>query len=109
MRGRGFYRTLYYRPYVTSTIAAATAFEWLYHPQYGPLNDLVGLVGVGRQDWLRAPDGVFAMIGSAFRAPVPALPPGPTPPLVAGAPISVWHYLRVQGGRFLARPGGTSP
>src|SRR3989442_11234189 len=109
MRGRGFYRTLYYRPYVTSTIAAATAFEWLYHPQYGPLNDLVGLVGVGRQDWLGEPDGGFAMIGSAFGAAVPAITPGPSLPLVAGSLMSVWPYIGFQVAIFLSGLGRLSP
>ena len=109
MRGRGFYRTLYYLPYVTSTIAAATAFEWLYHPQYGPLNDLVGLVGVGRQDWLGEPDGVFAMIGSAFGAAVPAIAAGPSLALVAVSLMSIWHYIGFQVVIFLAGLGGISP
>src|SRR5207237_8096292 len=45
MRARGLYRTLYYLPYVTSFVAAAAVFVWVFNPQYGPANAVLGLVG----------------------------------------------------------------
>src|SRR4029077_640932 len=32
MRGRGIYRTIYSLPYVTSFVAAAAIFFWVFHP-----------------------------------------------------------------------------
>jgi multiple sugar transport system permease protein len=109
MRGRGFYRTVYYLPYVTSTVAAATAFEWLFHPQYGSLNDLLGLVGIGPQDWLSEPDGVFALVGSAAHVSVPEWAAGPSLALVAVSLFSVWHYIGFQAVIFLAGLANISP
>src|SRR5207249_8878353 len=61
MRGRGIYRTVYYLPYVTSFVAAAAVFFWVFHPQYGLINDLLGVVGIGPQRWLDEPDGIFEL------------------------------------------------
>jgi len=44
LRGRGIYRTIYYLPYVTSTVAAATVFFYVFHPQYGIVNTLLGSI-----------------------------------------------------------------
>ncbi|HZQ99176.1 MAG TPA: sugar ABC transporter permease [Chloroflexota bacterium] len=52
LRGTAFFRSLYFLPIVTSGVAAATVFKWIYAKQFGPLNQLVGLVGIPRQDWL---------------------------------------------------------
>ena len=46
------YRTAFFLPYVTSTVAAAMVFGWLFHSQYGVVNYLLGLVGVEPQKWL---------------------------------------------------------
>ncbi|MFN8524174.1 MAG: sugar ABC transporter permease [Chloroflexota bacterium] len=52
LRGIGFYRSVYFLPLVTSAVATATVFKWIYAKQFGVLNQLVGLLGVPRQDWL---------------------------------------------------------
>lgn len=105
MRGRTFYRTLYYLPYVTSTVAAAAVFSWIFHPQYGLANLLLGGIGIDRLEWLQEPDGIFEMIGAAFGITVPALLAGPSLALVAIAIFSIWHYLGFQIVIFLAGLG----
>jgi multiple sugar transport system permease protein len=52
IRGTGFFRGVYFLPLVTSGVAAATIFKWIYAKQAGPLNQLVGLFGIPRQDWI---------------------------------------------------------
>ena len=52
IRGTGFFRGVYFLPLVTSGVAAAIIFKWIYAKQAGPLNQLVGVFGVARQDWL---------------------------------------------------------
>ncbi len=78
MRGRGFYRTIYYLPYVTSFVAAAAVFFWVFHPTYGLVNDVIGIFGIGPQRWLDEPNGIFAMAASAFGVTVPDWLAGPT-------------------------------
>src|SRR5213596_3257211 len=38
LRGITFYRALYFAPVVTSTVAIALVFAWLYNPDYGLIN-----------------------------------------------------------------------
>ncbi|BCL78299.1 bicyclomycin resistance protein [Ktedonobacteria bacterium brp13] len=50
-RGRGFLRTAFYIPAVTSSVATALIFLWLYNPD-GIINFVLSLVGVRGPDWL---------------------------------------------------------
>ncbi|MCC6178874.1 MAG: sugar ABC transporter permease [Chloroflexi bacterium] len=52
IRGRMVFRGIYFLPLVTSAVATATIFKWIYAKQAGPINQLVGLFGFPRQDWL---------------------------------------------------------
>lgn len=105
LRGRAVYRTLFYLPYVTSTVAAAAVFSWIFHPQYGFANQLLSLVGIERLEWLQEPDGVFQMIGSALGVQLPDVLAGPSLALVAIAIFSIWHFLGFQIVIFLAGLG----
>lgn len=52
VRFKGFFRTAYFAPYVTSIVAIAIVWRYLYHPRYGLMNAALGTVGVGPIDWL---------------------------------------------------------
>lgn len=51
VRGRGVLRTIFYIPAVTSSVATALIFLWLYNPD-GVLNYLLSLVHISGPDWL---------------------------------------------------------
>jgi multiple sugar transport system permease protein len=102
MRGRGIYRTIYYLPYVTSFVAAAAIFFWVFHPTYGLVNDLVGIFGIGPQRWLDEPRGIFELAGSALGATLPAWLAGPSLALVVLSLVTIWHFLGYQIVIFLA-------
>ena len=102
MRGRGIYRTLYYLPYVTSLVAAAAVFVWVFHPQYGLINDVIGLIGMGPQSWLDEPRGLFELIASSFGVTLPAWLAGPSLALVVLSLVTIWHYMGYQIVIFLA-------
>jgi multiple sugar transport system permease protein len=55
VRWQGFFRTVYFAPFVTTLVAVAVVWRYLYHPQYGLLNYALGKVGVGPIDWLGDP------------------------------------------------------
>ena len=55
VRLRGLFRTVYFTPFVTTLVAIAIVWRYLYHPRYGLLNYLLGAVGVGPIDWLGDP------------------------------------------------------
>ena len=63
MRGVKIFRTIYFLPYVTLTVAIAIVWSWIYNPDLGLFNYLLGLVGVDGPDWLQDPNwAMFSII-----------------------------------------------
>jgi multiple sugar transport system permease protein len=58
-RARGFFRTVYFLPVVTTLVAVAIVWRFLYHPRIGLLNRALAAVGLPGADWLGDPS--FAM------------------------------------------------
>jgi multiple sugar transport system permease protein len=54
-RWKGLFRTVYFAPYVTTLVAVAIVFRYLYHPRFGLLNRGLGFLGVAPIDWLGDP------------------------------------------------------
>lgn len=52
IRGIAWIRTAYFLPVVTSTIAIALVWQWIYSPDTGLLNQLIGVFGIPPQKWL---------------------------------------------------------
>jgi multiple sugar transport system permease protein len=50
----GFLRTLYFLPSVTSFVAIALVWMWIYHPSFGIANYLLALVGIPALPWLNS-------------------------------------------------------
>jgi multiple sugar transport system permease protein len=55
LRFRGFFRTIYFAPVVTTLVAVAIVWRYLYHPRYGLLNHALGMFGLDPIDWLGDP------------------------------------------------------
>lgn len=55
VRFKGFFRTVYFAPFVTTLVAVAIVWRYLYHTRYGLLNYGLGAFGVGPIDWLGDP------------------------------------------------------
>jgi ABC-type sugar transport system permease subunit len=106
--GRAAYRTAYFLPYVTSTVAAAAIFSWIFNPQYGFLNYVLGFVGVGAQAWVQEPRGFFELIAGHYGVRLPDWMAGPSLALVAVAIVTVWHFLGFQTVIFMAGLGNIS-
>jgi multiple sugar transport system permease protein len=54
-RGIAWIRTAYFLPVVTSTIAIALVWQWIYSTDSGLLNQVTGLFGIPAQKWLSNP------------------------------------------------------
>ncbi len=52
IRFRSFYRLIYFLPVLTMPVAIAIVWKWIYNPDFGLLNQFLGLLGVGRIRWL---------------------------------------------------------
>jgi multiple sugar transport system permease protein len=55
VRWKGAFRTIFFAPYVTTLVAVAIVFRYLYHPRFGGLNRVLGFLGVSPIDWLGDP------------------------------------------------------
>ena len=80
VRLRGFFRALYFIPFVTPVVAAAWVWQWMYSPQFGPLGRLLDTVGLE----------------------IPPLLRTPSLSLYAVTAMVVWEYLGFQIVIFLA-------
>ncbi|MDQ4080908.1 MAG: sugar ABC transporter permease [Gemmatimonadota bacterium] len=54
-RFRTFFRTAYFIPFVTTLVAVAIVWRYLYHAEYGLLNYALGAVGIQPVNWLGDP------------------------------------------------------
>lgn len=63
IKGKKFFRLLYYLPVITPLSIAAVIWTWMYHPNLGIFNQIVSLIGLQPQDWLGDPNwAMFSVI-----------------------------------------------
>lgn len=55
VRGRAFFRTVYFAPVVTTLVAVALVWRYLLHPTYGLVDHALGWFGIAPIDWLGDP------------------------------------------------------
>lgn len=72
VRGRAFFRTAFFLPYITTWVAIAIVFKYIYHREFGlanyGVNFFLGLFGADsvRINWLGESTGIFEIIASAI-------------------------------------------
>lgn len=54
-RWKPFFRGAFFAPWVTTLVAVALVWRYLYHPQYGPINAMLAWFGLPPVDWLGSP------------------------------------------------------
>lgn len=59
---KGFFRTVYFLPYVTSTVAVSVVWSWLYHSRYGFFNYILGWFSIDAVNWLNSPDNALPAV-----------------------------------------------
>ena len=62
-RGRVIFRTINLLPWIIPSVVVGLVFEYLYQPDYGPLNDLLGRTGIMQESVAWLSDPAFAMWG----------------------------------------------
>lgn len=53
--GAGFFRTAFYLPYLAPPVAATMAFAFLLNPGTGPVNNILGSIGLPQPGWFNDP------------------------------------------------------
>jgi multiple sugar transport system permease protein len=54
-RCKALFRTVFFAPVVTTLVAVAVVWRYLYHPHFGLLNRILGWIGLPAIDWLGDP------------------------------------------------------
>ena len=88
LRGRGFFRTAFYFPSVTSSVAVVVVFLFLFSAS-GAVNQALGWLGINGPNWFADPDGVLHLL-------LGALGLGSAPAALAGhgfLGISWWSWF----------------
>ncbi len=53
LRGTMFFRTAFFMPVVSSAVAVALVWQWIFHADFGPLNSILWMLGVSNPpNWL---------------------------------------------------------
>ncbi|WP_025159291.1 carbohydrate ABC transporter permease [Leifsonia aquatica] len=55
IRGRGFFRSIYFLPVVTSWVVVALVWKWLLAPKNGVVNEILGALGLPQPGWWSDP------------------------------------------------------
>ncbi|MGW4294787.1 carbohydrate ABC transporter permease [Micromonospora chersina] len=88
LKGKGFFRSAFYFPSVTSSVAISVVFLFLF-ANSGAVNKLLGLLGVDGPEWFADSRGVLHLLFGAVGVDTP---PGA---LTSGGPfgLSWWDWL----------------
>ena len=91
LRGRSFFRTAFYFPSVTSSVAITIVFLFMFQNS-GVVNTLLGYVGISGPQWFADPRGLFQVIASGLGLVDVSSPPASlTGSGVLG--LSWWEWL----------------
>jgi multiple sugar transport system permease protein len=103
IRGKTFFRMVFFLPYVMPFLATALVFTLLFsHREDSIMNNVIGFFGVPPQKWLLEPIGIGRlMLGES----TPALLNGPSLALVVVIIYTVWTYTGYATVVFLAGLG----
>ena len=91
--GRTGYRVTYFLPYITSTVAAAVVWRWIFQPRVGVANSVLQWLGLPAQQWADEPRGVVQLFGQLIGVPLEGWAAGPSLALVTIALVSVWYSV----------------
>ncbi len=101
IKGIGLYRTLFFIPYVTSTVAAAAVWRTIFRSD-GPLSLPWLWFGVSKPEWLNEPRGMISLLLQPFGIQLPLWASGPSLALVCIAIMTVWYSQGFDTVVFLA-------
>ena len=105
IRGKSFFRVLYFLPYITPAVGAAAIFRILFSGRVdAPVNRIVTALGFNALGWLNEPNGIFQMmLGESVKLPSWAV--GPSLSLVVIIIFSIWTFVGFNTVIFLAGLG----
>ncbi|MCK5635049.1 MAG: sugar ABC transporter permease [Anaerolineales bacterium] len=109
VRGKEFFRVVYFLPYVTPAVASAVVFNLIFGQRASsPINAIIKLFGGEHQKWLLEPNGIFTLLGRSLGIDLPTWAGGPSLALVVIIIYSIWTYVGYDTVIYLAGLGNIS-
>ncbi|MEZ4727906.1 MAG: sugar ABC transporter permease [Caldilineaceae bacterium] len=62
LKGTNLFRTIFFLPSLTPAVALAVLWTWLFHPSVGPINLILGWVGIPGPGWLASKEWAMAAL-----------------------------------------------
>jgi multiple sugar transport system permease protein len=103
IRGKEFFRMLYFLPYITPAVATAVVFRTIFNPRDTSLaNQVITLFGGKPELWLFEPNSINKII---FGVDIHGFFSGPSMALVSIMIFGIWTYIGYNTVIFLAGLG----
>lgn len=59
---KSFFRSVYFIPFITSTVAVSIVWRWMFNKEFGMINSILMLLGIGKVNWLTNPKMTIPML-----------------------------------------------
>ncbi|MDD3142570.1 MAG: sugar ABC transporter permease [Candidatus Cloacimonetes bacterium] len=90
---KGFFRTIFFMPFVTSLVAVSIVWKIIFSEQAGLANTTLQWLGMKPQLWLAEPRGIFTLLFESMGVSLPAWMGGPSLALFSIIIMTVWKSL----------------
>lgn len=95
--GKGILRTIFFLPFITSQVAAAIVFKWIFNQDIGVANATLTGMGLQAQKWLTDPVPLFekwiVALGGEWPEWIPTALAGPSLALLLIMLFTIWGGL----------------
>ena len=93
IKGLAIYRASYFMPVITSVVAGAFIWSWIFQSHNGALNHILSWVGIKPLKWLNEPKGIIELVLGHYGIKPIRFLRGPSLSLVAIIIMSIWKNL----------------
>lgn len=90
---KGFFRSVYFIPTVTSMVAISIVWKLIFNQQTGLMNFLLAKIGIEPLGWLAESRGIFQLLFGTMGIEIPALLGGPSLALFSIIIVTIWRGL----------------
>jgi ABC-type sugar transport system permease subunit len=102
IRGKEFFRMMFFLPYVTPAVASAVIFRIVFNPRAGLANNFLGFFGIDQLPWI---NGANPFLNDLFGLDLSGFWAGPSSAMVSVIVLGIWMYTGYNAVIFLSGLG----
>jgi multiple sugar transport system permease protein len=102
IRGKEFFRMMFFLPYVTPAVASAVIFRIVFNPRAGLANNFFGMFGLEQLPWI---NGANPFLNDFFGLDLSGFWAGPSSAMVSVIVLGIWMYTGYNAVIFLSGLG----